>query len=476
MNEAPVCNHDLPLPPRTTLADALHGYRDFKKPLSIEPSYFAARQGTGAPWTQHFEARDRELRELVKAQCIDQARDARVMVNVSGEFRRELEAVLPIMADRRGIAHTVARRLQTCAPLASSTNARDLTELPQQMFLCRVDGHACETDDGERRFAWPYKCSSTRFCPDCAREHSAWEALRYGERLLELVQLPGVRVHQAVFTRPSVELGRMREGVEETLQMFRAWLDHKRRCSAVQRRKHGWGPRKRKLPTWQPGQQTREEVKNGRTRTVYDGPGIVGALVQVECHLTAKGAWHPHLNVLLVTKGDFSYALARRLWGFNVEFQPVRGDAANLARSFAELIKYPFRHVAEKSQAKADAGETQAPPFEEWPDHAIVEWHAATRAIVECGDGQERVQGARWLRSYGALHGIPPPEVKLEELHARARVTFTDDGCYALSLGAFVGSIPGSKFPCSAPTGQKKGYRVPTIRPPPRLNRPPGEP
>jgi hypothetical protein len=456
MQRAPVCNHDLPLQAPTTLAHALFQYADFRKPGSHDPD-----RGFTRPWFFQHDKRDAELRRLIADQARDAANEASVTVKANA-FMRELEDVLPTMENRRVVAHSVARRLKSCAKLAGKRQARDLAELPERMFLCRVDGHAGVTDDGDRRFAFAFKCSSTRFCPDCAREHSMYEAERYSTACLEHVARgSGYRAHQLVMTRPSVPLGSMAQGIAETFAMFRDFLDATRPCSEVQRRKHGWSKRKKKLPVWRPGQQTRTEVKNGKTCIVYDGPGIHGALVQLECHLTAKGAWHPHLNVLVLTKGDFSYALVRKLWHYNVECRPVLPGVQGFARAFAELIKYPFRHVAEKNLDKRAAGETQAPPFEEWPDAAIVEWHAATRGEVELESGDTRIQGSRWLRSYGALHGIAPPEVELQEMQTLARLTFTDDGRY-------VGSIPGSKFQGSHQKPSYPGYRVPTIRPPPR--------
>lgn len=469
MKAAPVCNHDLPLQPRTTLADALHGYRDFRKPGSYELARWDAEQGrAGAAWYEPHAARDRELRKLIEEQAREAAADAKMSVVVQ-DFRRDLEAALPALETRRCIAQSVAARLKSVARLGSERQVRDLTELPEQMFLCRVVGHAGTADDGTAEFAWASKCDSSKFCPDCARAHSMYEAMKYTPAMMEHVARGReFRAHYAVFTRPSVPLGRMAEGIAETFEMFRAWLDLTVPCTDEQRATYGWGKRKKMLPLWQLAQR-----KPGQR---YDGPGIHGALVQLECHLTAKGMWHPHLNVILLTRGDFSYSVARDAWGYNVELQPIEPKPAEslaegFVRSFRELIKYPFRHVAEKNQAKREAGDTDAPPFEEWPDAAIVEWHAATRRELDSmTKNGARVHGARWLRSYGALHGIPPPSTEQREVRWLARLTFSDDGRF------LVDSILGSKFPRSHEKPIFPGYRVPEHRPPPPRCKPPGVP
>lgn len=467
MKSAPVCNHELSLPPSTTLADALHAYRDFKKPLSFEPSYFAHQQGIGAPWYARFAMREAELAKLAREQAADLARDAKVMVP-AGEFRRALEDAMPLVAKRRTVEHTVARRLKECAlhPATDPRAARDMDQLAESMFLCRCDGHAGEAD-GDLRFSWLHKCDSTRLCPDGAREHSMWEAQRYAETMLEHVSRGSTyRAHQLVFTVPSAPLGQMVPAIDALWDRFRAFLDFQRRCKDKHRAKYGWSKRKRKIAQWQPGQRTKGAP--------YDGPGIHGALVQLECHLTAAGAWHPHLNVIVLTKGRFDYRMVRKVWGYNVGCQPIKPDEHGFAGAFRELIKYAARHVGEKTESKADQAERDkreaAPPLTDWPLPALAEWYAATRAETEGEGGAVRIQGARWLRSYGSLHGIAPPELQDQDVTWLTRVTFTDLGCF------YVGSIPGSKFQDSALTAHLPGYRVPTIRPPPRPLRPPGEP
>lgn len=461
---APICNHDLPLPPRTTLADALDQYRISDKPAS----YYPVNPFSRSYWYERHDDRERELQKLIKEQAADAAKDARLGLVVH-DFAAELEAALPALETRRCIAQSVAARLKSVARLGSERQARDLTELPEQMFLCRIVGHAGQADDGTQEFAWASKCDSSKFCPDCARAHSMYEAMRYTPAMVEHVSRgPEFRAHYAVFTRPSVPLGKMAEGIAETFTMFREWLDLTVPCTDEQRGKYGWGKRKKKLPLWQLGRR-----KPGER---YDGPGIHGALVQLECHLTAAGMWHPHLNVILLTRGDFSYSVARDAWGFNVHLEPIEPKSAEnvtegFVRSFRELIKYPFRHVAEKNLEKRAAGDTEAPPFEEWPDAAIVEWHGATRReLDEVGQNGARIHGARWLRSYGLLHGVPPPSTEQREVRWLARLTFTDDGRF------FVASILGSKFQRSHEKPIFPGYRVPSIQPPPRRNRPPGEP
>lgn len=455
------CNHDLPLPARTSLKDALHAYADRRKPLSLEWSRFATTQGGAAGWLQPHLRRDRELRELIKQQAADAAAEARVSINVPA-FMRELAEAFPAMEFRRAVAHTVAKRLKGVSMMGTKRQARDLCELPESMFLCRVDGHAGATEDGGARTAWAHKCGSTRFCPDCAREHAKWEAERYGAAIMEHVNKgPAYRAYQAVMTLPTVRQGDMAKGVKHRFEAFRAFLDAKRPCRGIDQELYGYSPRKKLVPVWQPAPKVKGQP--------YDGPGIHGALVQLECHLTAKGEWHPHLNVLFLTKGDFTFDTVREVWGGNVHIQQVTGTPEGIARSFGELIKYAFRHVAEKNLDKREAGDTEAPPFEEWPDAAVVEWHAATRGEVETADGGTRIQGSRWLRSYGVLHGIPPPEIAETEVRWIVAVSFTDDGRY-------VGSIPGSKFQNSTPKGHLPGYELPDFRQPPRRPNPLGDP
>lgn len=441
---------ELPLPPRTTLAEALDRYGQAGYDSTLRERSFGFKvAGLTPAWYERHQARTGradELRELIRAQAIDAANDAATAIQVPhvDQLREIIYANAEDYAARRQAEQLLAGRMKDAALELERAGelARPMADQAERMMLCRVCGHVGVKEGGAHLVAWEFKCGDSRLCPDEAREHVRWEARRYIPGILEWRKAaPRRRVFYAVFTTPNATS--LEAGIEHIFSKWRTFLDAERDCTDLDREQYGYSKRKKKLQLWRPA--PREEGQP------YAGPGIHGALVQLEAPLSARGDWNGHLNAVLLVEGGFDFELARKVWGCNVELKEVQGDERELAEAMLELIKYAARHIGEKSQAKADAGDSQAPPLVDWPAARLWEFYQAAH-------------GSRWLRSYGVLHGIPEPVADAPKVVWIGRLTFTDAGAYWVDL------IQGPNFSDSPPQiAQVPGYRVPNIRPPPEL-------
>lgn len=458
VNPAPICNHDLPLRPGSTFSATLDRYGICAYDSSLTRKAFAGM----ASWYERHQLREGavdQVRALIREQAADQARDAEFSVQLppSGQvetIRGALESNLPAYGERRRIEQALAGRLKDAAAelRAAGVDAQPMADQAERMMLCRTVGTIGAKDGGEGHVvAWAFKCGDGRLCPDEAREHVRHEAHRYVPEIIKWRNRGrGRRVFYAVFTTPNAP--DLAAGIKDMFERWRAFLDELRPVTGADRERWDYGPRKRQVPVWRPGTATEphpyKRAEDGRPTRLYADDGIHGALVQLEVPLSARGDWNIHLNAMLCVQGRFDFEEVRRRWGFNVHLQEVKGGERELAASMLELIKYAARHVGEKSAGKAAAGESEAPPMIDWPAARLWEFFQASH-------------GARWLRSYGALHGIPDPEPEAASVVWVGRLNFTDAGTYWVDL------IQGPNFQAPAGIPHMPGYRVPQIRPPP---------
>lgn len=211
---------------------------------------------------------------------------------------------------------------------------------------------------------WDDKSGLARLDPDEAREESKRLAERYGAHMVELAQ-KGCGLHYLVLTVPNVKPGELATAQKA---IYRKWVNFLR-------------------------------IQKNKSQAFGE---IVGNIAILESPLSAHDDWNVHLNVLLVTQQKFHaglYEKIRREWRHNVEIRPVKGHPGEIARAFAELLKYSARAVPDKSQEHASRHSTAAPAMIEWPVARFIEWDDAQL-------------GFRRTRTYGCLYGnkVPKPE------------------------------------------------------------------
>lgn len=272
--------------------------------------------------------------------------------------------------------------------------------------------------------AWDHKCGMAKVCPHCARI----EARRLGERYIGPITkwLEGGKRRRAfymVLTIPTVKTGGLKAGIE---QVWRKWS------------------------------RLMDRAKNGKGLS-----HLKGALVTLECHLTAKGEWHPHLNVLALVEGQWDYERVWEEWQAPVKvrgevvaggmpyIQPIKAEG--LASSLRELVKYV---------AKQQGGADGKPGIAQWSHDDLVEWWRA-------------LERTRRVRSYGCLFDLKDePEEDSEgsesSFHPTGRTWF-EGGRYVLT---FV------RPNVDLILEDKSGKRWRRSRPPPRsgVENPPGLP
>ncbi|NIP73026.1 MAG: hypothetical protein GWO16_08350 [Gammaproteobacteria bacterium] len=319
-------------------------------------------------------------------------------------------------AERRAIERRVADYIeQHIAPLAEGD--RTLRELPEHLRACRTTGALGIRPDQSHLVAWDAKCGQAKLCPDEAREEAHRIQRAYIPELLRQVKEGrDTRIYYAVLTMPNVAPGKLHQAKRAMFRRFRALLRKRAR---------------------------------GRRRFSE----ITGALVTQEDPMGADGAWNVHLNAVLVVEGWLDYRELREAWHWNVELKRVRAPTVEaLARTLRELVKYPVRMVAEKSQAKAAEG-SAAPPMLEWAPTKWLEWWYANK-------------GFRRTRSYGCLYAIQQDEEgagALEDVEWIGTVAYRAGG-YHVTLGRPpLDLIPDHK---STTSGAPGGPREPTTDPP----------
>lgn len=475
---------DLAMPARTTLADALDelGHQGYDHKLNpMRTSYSNQPRHIYAPWYEKKMARDlavhasrEELHRLWAQQQNDQAAELAASAPVTHhigmdqlvELRDQLQLSLPGREERRAVEHELAEYVAQCAQVVGldpgmATEALLMDEWAKRAKFCRVSGHIGVTGSGRMRVAYDLKCDNSRLCPDEARENVREAAEKYIPAALAWKRLGRWRrIHYGVFTIPNVPIGKLEEGIKRAHEMWREFLDTKVDMSEDDRLRYGYGKSKKQLELWRPAQRKWREVQdeggqpvigpNGKPRreSFYEGPGIHGALVQLECPLSAAGTWNIHLNALILVDGKFDYKDVRDAWGFNVELQEVKGDERQLGAAMNELIKYAARHVGEKSAEKARLGSSEAPPMNAWSPHAFGEWFKAAH-------------GSRWLRSYGCMFKVKTPEHERETVVWIGRISLTDSGTLWVDL------IQGANFRNSGEYLPRNNYRVPSLHAPP---------
>lgn len=397
--------------PRTTIADRI--LRDIERTAIFDD----ADSGRLVPIWKAF-ARHQAAEEFADSIKVYQYRDQ------LAEIRAELELEAEDRARRRRAEHELADYIEATQP--------DMADKVESMRTCRTAGCVGIRPGGGHVVAWDHKCGDVRLCPDEAREETRRLASKYVPTVQQWVQAkPTRRVFYAVFTFGNFEPGRLAHGKHYLFKRFKAWQDRKRPCTEADRRRWGYGPKKRKVPEF---------------------PGLKGSLVIQEDPLSASGEWNVHLNALLLVEGEFDFKRVRDTWGCNVELREIRSDTASLARTMNEIVKYAAAHVGGKSVEKHADGSSQAPPMTGWPGDLWREWFDAQ-------------QGFRRTRSYGALYKVPKPDTEsLEDVEWVGAIKFTDAGNYWVDL------IPGDNFLNRAAAKAARpapGYKFPDPRPPP---------
>lgn len=512
----------LPIPARTTLADQLDelGHRGHDHKLrapqrglagirtGLNSVYFDERDhrlSSGyAKWYERKLERDSAVNHssaallaLLRSQRQDMAHDAEnsapvkltVSVDELAGLHEQLMLSLPAREERRAIEGALSDYVAGCADVVERDPKWEhaaglMRDWATRAKYCRVSGHVGRTESGGLRVAYDLKCENVRLCPDEAREHVRKVADKYVAEMLAWKQRESWhgrrRLHYAVFTVPNVPVGFLKQGIDDALEQFKRFLDTRMDCTEEHRERYGYGKSKKQLDMWRPAPRKWKEVpKPGfpdltMRQSYYDGEGIHGALVQLECPMSARGDWNIHLNVILCTDGPFDYEKVREVWGHNVEF-PANSktgkrlaqcsDQRALAETLNEMIKYAAQHCAEKSEHHRRTGQSAAPPMMEWGPHAFAEWFDASHR-------------SRWLRSYGCLFKVAAPKHEREQVLWLGRITLTDSGTLWVDLPQSVGLIQGFNFRNSGEYLPRDNYRVPGTgnagRGPPSTAGPPG--
>jgi hypothetical protein len=234
------------------------------------------------------------------------------------QARTDLGKFKTTRRQRRRIEHEIADYLE----------GHDLLpNVVQKMRCCRMSGHWGEHEqDGELShvIAWDTKCGLTRLCPDEARVEQRRLVRRYKKPMMDWKYAHGSRrIQKGVITWPNVAPGDLAKMKRLMLIEFSRYL--------------------KKFPS------------------------IVGALVSQEDPLAARGDWNVHLNALLLVHGRLDWSEFRAGWhaltakhfpectarSFSMDLKPLpRFDDRALEKALVECIKYPVKHVTEKSNGK----------------------------------------------------------------------------------------------------------------------------
>lgn len=278
-----------------------------------------------------------------------------------------------------------------------------------------------DTKSGKTRAIWDTKAGEPLLCPDDARE----EAMRLQRRLTETIgelARKGYRVHYGVLTIENAAPGQLAGRIEKLWRKFRKAL-------------------KARSPN-KPGERVRAK----------DRPKlfpIVGAIATLECPLSASRTWHPHLNVILITRGFFDWTTWHGHWSAWSKWREIGRKPEQVAAAFRELVKYAVRAVPEKSAAKASSAygeapgaaeaENRTPPDPKAPGPAMTEWSRA-----EWLEWWSCMKGRRRTRTYGELFGLNvEPELDEGEWVTIGDATWS--GSRYEARWPLLSSIPGDK-------------------------------
>lgn len=197
-----------------------------------------------------------------------------------------------------------------------------------KLRACRHGGAwGIEAEGGRLVVAWDSKCSLTLLCPHCARTEQRRLVKRYKEPMKRWKQQRAPRrIHSGVFTWPNVTPGEL----AGKLRLIFKWFRSVSRAF----------------------------------------PSIKGYIATVEAPLSARGDWNLHLNVLLCVEGPLHWGDLRAAWhkktahlfpgyegtSFQVALRQLpRYDDDALDKVLRELIKYPVKHVTEKSNGRSES-------------------------------------------------------------------------------------------------------------------------
>ncbi len=251
--------------------------------------------------------------------------------------------------------------------------------------------------DAGTRIIWDEKAGEPLLCPDDARE----EGMRLQRRLegkLEELARAGYRVYYGVLTIENAEPGELEARIEKLWRKFRRALKAKVETAPGDPR------RKKDLPRRFP---------------------FLGAIATLEAPLSASRTWHPHLNVIVVTRGYFDWAEWWPYWQCVSHWQLLK--PGNVAAAFRELIKYAVRAVPEKSAAKA-----KAVPTCDTCTSSSASWSAAPSATSLPQSESKATGSATTIRASGTESTVrsrtsarssssSPPSTKLEPPEASSR-------------------------------------------------------
>lgn len=312
---------------------------------------------------------------------------------------------------RANVRAEVARYLERVVlPAEDSPRLRRLVEkLRDARRRCWFQ---LDTETGSTRTLWDQKAGEPLLCPDDAREEAMRLQRRLEETIGELAQA-GYRVYYGVLTIDNAAPGGLRTRIDK---LWRKW---QRALKARVPNKAG------------------ERIPKAKRAKLFP---FIGAIATLEAPLGASRTWHPHLNVIVITRGFFDWSAWWAHWGCVSDWKPIAGGPQSVAAAFRELIKYAVRAVPEKSAAKAgisdsgsgDNGDRPSPP-------AMVEWSAS-----EWLEWWGAMKGRRRTRTYGELFGLNvDPEPATGSWVTIGRALW--DGSRFCASFPLLESIPGDK-------------------------------
>lgn len=247
---------------------------------------------------------------------------------VSGT-RGDIDAYLNKATD--GATTTFRQRRSVGERLAGYIEQHGLLSQDHALKLraCRHGGAwGIDTGTGKMIVAWDSKCSMTLLCPHCARTEQRRLVRRYKNPFINWKQANQTRrIHSGVMTWPNVAPGDLAERQRSIFKYF--------------------------------------------AKVARSFPSIKGHLATVEVPLSSRGDWNLHLNVLLCVEGPLHWGDLRAAWhrktvhlfpgyegtGFQISMRQLpRYDDDALDAALRELIKYPAKHVTEKSNGRGSGG------------------------------------------------------------------------------------------------------------------------
>jgi len=325
-------------------------------------------------------------------------------LNLRQAIKDDLTALIEPYAERRRGEQQLAGYIENIAnSLDEDLDLKEhLLSIACQMNACRNTGRIFK-EDNETYFAWDYKCSQTKLCPDESREESQRLAEFYLPELLNYAKEDGRnRVFYSVFTDKNYSLGELANGKKEIIEKFKQFTRTLKYFAQNAERKHATNKNNKTqfAGAYCPveffdvhGEQKR--IRSFIKDIVYPPDAIVldGSLIIQEDPLSARGDWNVHINVFLLIKGQFDWALARDLWNKNVYFKEVKKDAFSFRKTLLEAIKYSAQILPVKSKEKAQQGKTLAPWMCDWEKDTWMEWFKANKAF-------------RRTRAYGCLYKV----------------------------------------------------------------------